>query len=105
SVKLLVGGDAAGAEAEIEAALAEVIEKRQPASHVGWVMLVEADGGRTQANAFGLSQSAGNKNLGHDDVLVFHRVMFANPELAEAQLFRPDDKLQVLIVTLGQRLG
>src|SRR5207249_2259793 len=31
--------------------------------------------------------------------------MLADPELAEAQLLRPHDQLQVLVVALGRRLG
>ena len=102
AVQLLVGRDAAGAEAEVEPALGQVIEKRQPAGDVGRVVLVEADRRRPHADALRLAQRAGDEDLGHHDVLVLHRVMLADPELAEAQLLGPDDQLQVLVVALGR---
>ena len=103
--ELLIRGDAAGAEAEVEPALAEVVEERQPAGDVGRVVLVEANRRRPHADAPRLAQRAGDEDLRHHDVLVLHRVMLADPELAESQLLGPDDQLQVLVVALPQRLG
>ncbi len=105
AVQFLIGRDAAGPEAEVEPALGQVIEERQPAGDVGRVVLIETNGGRTQADAARLSQGASDEDLRHHDVLVLHRVMLADPELAEAQLLGLHDQLQVLVVALRRRLG
>ena len=92
-------------KAQVEPPLGQMIEKRQPAGHVGRMMLLQADRRRPQADALRLAQGAGDEDLRHHDVLVLHRVMLADPELAEAQLLGPHDQLQVFVVALGRRLG
>ena len=76
----------------------------RPATWAGWCWL-QADRRRPHPDAFRLAQRAGDEDLGHHDVLVLHRVMLADPELAEAQLLGPDDQLQVFVVALRERLG
>ena len=68
-------------------------------------MLGQADRGRTQADIRRLTQRSGDENLGHDDRLVPHRVMLADPELVDPEFVGPDDQLQVLVARLSQRLG
>src|SRR5262245_13903417 len=68
------------------------------------VMLIEAGRGGAETNPLRFPQGAGDEDLGHHDVLVLHRVMLADPELAEAKLLGADDQLQVLVVALPERL-
>ena len=76
----------------------------RPATWAGWCWLRQTGAGPRRMR-LRLAQGAGDEDLGHHDVLVLHRVMLADPELAEAQLLGPDDQLQVLVVALRQRLG
>ena len=105
AVELLVGGDASRAETEVEAAVRQVVEEGDAGRHVGRVVLVEADRGGSQADALGLPEHAADEDLGHDDRLVPHGVVFADPELAETELLGADDQLDVLVETLGQRFA
>ena len=54
---------------------------------------------------FRLAQRAGDEDLGHHDVFVLHRVVLADPELAESELLGPNDELQVLVIALSGRLS
>src|SRR5262249_9146033 len=69
------------------------------------VMLIEADRRWPHPYAARLSQRSADENLRHHDVLVLHRVVFADPEIAEPQLLRANDQLKILVVALSQRLG
>ena len=104
AVQKLIRRHAARAEAEIEPALGEVVQKGQPAGHVGRMVLIETDRSRTQPNPAGLPQGPCDEALGHHDVLVFHGVMLTDPELAEPEFVGPDDQFQVLVMALRARL-
>ena len=80
-----------------------MVEKGEAIGHVGRMMETEADRCRTEADAIGLAQNASDENLWHDNGLVLHGVVFANPELVEAERLGPDDKLDVLVEALGSR--
>jgi hypothetical protein len=105
AVQFLVGRHAAGTEGEVEPPLGQMVEEGEPAGDVGGVVLVEADGGRPQADAPRLAQGAGDEDLRHHDVFILHRVMLADPEFGKAHLLGADDQLQVLVVALPRRLG
>ncbi len=85
--------------------LGQMIEKRQAAGDVCRVVLLDADGAGAHPDRLRLAQGAGDEDLGHHDVFVLHRVVLADPELAETELLGPDDELQVLVIALGGRLG
>ena len=95
---------AARSEAEIEPPLGKVIQKGQPAGHMGRMVLIETDRSRAHPNPAGLPQGPCDEDLGHHDVLVLHGVMLTDPELAEPEFLGPNDQLQVLVMALGPRL-
>src|SRR2546428_82340 len=96
AAQLHIGRRAAGPEAEVKAPLGQVVQEGDPAGDMTRVVLVEADGGRAQADAVRFPQGTADEDLRHHDGLVLHRVMLADPELAEAQLLGADDQLEIL---------
>ena len=82
-----------------------MVEERQAAGDMCGVVLLDADGGGAHPDRLRLAERAGDEDLGHHDVFVLHRVVLADPELAETELLGPDDELQVLVVALGGGLG
>jgi hypothetical protein len=68
-------------------------------------MILQADRRGADADGFRQAEDLRQKDLRHDDVLVARRVMLADPEILKAQLLAPHGQLQVLIQTLGKRLG
>ncbi len=82
-----------------------MIEKRQAAGDVCRVVLLDAHGAGAHPDRLRFAQGAGDEDLGHHDVFVLHRVVLADPELAETKLLGPDDELQVLVIALGGGLG
>src|SRR5262245_26512860 len=68
------------------------------------MMLIQADGRRSKADARRFAEGPGDEDLGHHDRLILHRMMLADPELLEAELFGTNDQLQVFVVALGERL-
>ncbi len=81
--------------------LGQVIKKCQAACDVCRVVLLNAHGARAHPDRLRLAQGAGDEDLGHHDIFVLHRVMLADPELAETELLGSDDELQVLVIALG----
>ena len=65
-------------------------------------MQIGADRRRAEANTLRLPQDAPDKDLRHDNGLVLHGMVFANPELIETERFGPHGQLNVLFVALGQ---
>src|SRR5262245_58584209 len=69
------------------------------------MVLIEARRRGPETNGLRFTQRAADEDLGHHDVLVLHRVMLADPELAEPQLLGLDDQFKVFIQSFGTRLG
>ena len=82
----------------------EVIEKGEPTGDVSGVVILQADRCRADSDPGGLSQYPGEEDLGHRDVFVCRRMVFADPEIVESQFLALDRQLQVLVETLGQWL-
>src|SRR5262245_36762218 len=82
-----------------------MIEESEASRDVRRMVLIQARGSGAQTDAPRLSEGAGDEDLRHHDVFILHRVMLADPEFAESQLLGANDQLQVLVVTLAQRLG
>jgi hypothetical protein len=78
-----------------------MVEHCQAAGNVRRVMLLHAYRSRPQPDSLGVRKRAGDKELGHRDRLVLHRMMFADPELVEAEFFGPNDQFQVFVQALA----
>ncbi len=102
---LHVGRDGSGSETNIEPAVRHVIQKRQPARHMGRMVVLEADRRRSDANTLGQAEHFSQEDLRHDDVLDARRMVLTDPEIVEAESLALHGELEVLVDALGQRLG
>ena len=66
---LHVGRYCSGPETNVEPAAQHVIQKRQPARHVGRMVVLQADRCRSDANALCQAEHFPQEDLRHDDVL------------------------------------
>ena len=103
--KLELGGDASGADAEVEAAFGEVVEHgKAVGQHLGVVELEEDDAG-AQLDVLGFGEGLGDEEVGGGQVLPRDGEMLADPALMVAELVGGDDGLHVLFDCALQALG
>ncbi len=69
------------AEAEVEPAVRQVVQKCQAAGHVNRVMVLKTDRGGAEPDGLRHTECPRDKDLGHHDVLDRRRVMLADPDL------------------------
>jgi hypothetical protein len=89
--------------AEVEPALREVVEHGHPVGQLGGVMVRHEEPAGADAHALGLEQRLGHEQIGRRVRLPGRGVMLADPRLAEAQLVRPAELLEIPLVPVVQR--
>ena len=93
---LEVAGRAAGADAEDEAALGQLVEHRGMGGDDRRVLLRQVDDAGTELDVLGALDQGREKDEGRGDLLRLVGVVLADIDLREAQLVRQDDRVLIL---------
>ena len=101
---LVVRRNGAWPHAHIEPTVREVVEERQSAGDMGGVMVLKTDRSRTDAQILGHGQHLAEEDLRHGDGLISGGMVFAHPEVDEAELVALNRQLQILVEAARQRL-
>ena len=92
----------AGRHAEVEPALGQMIEHGHPVRELGGMVVGHEEPAGADAHRLGLQERLGHEQVGRGVRLPRRGVVLADPGLAEAQLVRPAQRLQIPLVTVEE---
>src|SRR5688572_25863639 len=90
-------------KATIQSSVRQVIEKRQTHCDIRRVVLWNDRNSRPQANSSSSRKHIGDENVIGGNRFPGHAVVLADPGFGEAEFFRPENQLDVLVKALRPR--